>query len=109
MKSQRCQRYIAKCSCGVFTSTLAVNVGQANADMGALFEDTKGETGVYGSLAVRCRECGTARRAKAVLGRYSAKKMCNTKCHASTGPLCECSCGGRNHGAAYTAADEVAS
>ena len=96
-------RYIAKCNCGTVTSTLAANVGYANADMGALFTDTKGETGVYGDLAMRCRGCGKARRVVAVIGKISPKHVCNAKCLSSTSGKCECSCGGKNHGASYAA------
>lgn len=35
----------------------------------------------------------------AVVGRFVADKKCNAKCLGSTGHLCECSCGGKNHGA----------
>lgn len=27
--------------------------------------------------------------------------VCNAKCMSSTGPVCECSCGGKNHGAGH--------
>lgn len=30
--------------------------------------------------------------------------VCNAKCMASKGHVCECACGGRNHGGAYVAA-----
>jgi hypothetical protein len=97
-------RYIAKCkACNCVTSTLASNVNRADADMGALFVDDKGESGAYGNLAMRCRACGAARKAVAVLGKFSAKHVCNAKCLASTSGKCECSCGGKNHGASYAA------
>jgi hypothetical protein len=95
-------RYIAKCKCGTHTSTLATNVGRADADMGALFTDTRGETGVFGALAIRCRGCGSARKANAVIGKISAKHICSEKCLTSTGFQCQCSCGGKNHGAAFS-------
>jgi len=96
-------RYIAKCRCGTVTSTIASNVGRANAEMGALFDDAKGESGVFGALAMRCRVCGAARRAVAVVGKVSPRHVCNAKCLSSTSGKCECSCGGKNHGAAYAA------
>ena len=97
-------RYIAKCkSCNCVTSTLASNVNRADADMGALFHDDTGASGAFGNLAIRCRSCGKARRAVAVAGKFSAKHVCNAKCLASTSGKCECSCGGKNHGAAFGA------
>lgn len=38
---------------------------------------------------------------KLVLGKYNAHKPCNTRCLSATGPACECSCAGRNHGSAH--------
>lgn len=96
-------RYIAKCRCGAHTSTLAMNVGRADADMGALFVDDRGESGVFGALAMRCRSCGAARRAVPVVGKVSKRHVCNAKCLASTSHACECSCGGKNHGASFAA------
>ena len=96
-------RYIAKCRCGAHTSALASNVNRADANMGALFHDEKGEAGTYGGLAILCRSCGKAALAKAVRGVYSAKHVCNAKCLASHSGKCECSCGGKNHGASFAA------
>ena len=97
-------RYIAKCrTCNTHTSTLASNVNRANAEMGALFYDEKGESGVFGALVMACRSCGRARRAAPVVGKVSTKHQCNAKCLASTSGKCECSCGGKNHGASYAA------
>jgi hypothetical protein len=96
-------RYIAKCSCGVHTSTVASNVGRADADMGALFLDEAGESGVFNNLAIRCRACGKARKANLVRGKFSDKHECGARCMSSTGPACECSCGGKNHGASFAA------
>jgi hypothetical protein len=30
-----------------------------------------------------------------------ADRLCDARCHEARGPLCECVCGGRNHGAAW--------
>src|SRR5262245_49924333 len=57
-----------------------------------------------GMTALLCRGgCGKAKFAHAVRGKYSAKHPCNARCLTSTGPQCECSCGGKNHGANYAA------
>jgi hypothetical protein len=93
-------RYIGKCKrCKIGTSTLTSKVGRADADMGALFYDEAGESGTFGALAIRCRGCGRAIAAAPVRGTYAPDKKCNAKCLASTGHDCECSCGGKNHGA----------
>jgi hypothetical protein len=48
----------------------------------------------------RC-PCGASQSVQLspVQGRFSAKHECNAKCLAATGHQCECSCGGKNHGA----------
>lgn len=98
-------RYLAKCkACNCTTSTLATENDRGGfVDMGAMFWDEKGESGVYGNLVMRCRKCSKARRVVLVKGKFSAKHECNAKCLASTGPSCECSCGGKNHGANHAA------
>lgn len=96
-------RWIAKCrKCGVSTSTLAANVNRADAVMGALFIDKVGASGAIGNWAIPCRSCGMARLAAPVRGTYSAKHVCNAKCLGSTSGKCECSCGGKNHGASFS-------
>ncbi len=34
-------------------------------------------------------------------GTYSERKECNARCMGATGPLCECSCAGANHGRSF--------
>ena len=38
-----------------------------------------------------------------IVGHYNASVKCNARCTGATGHLCECSCGGVNHGAAQMA------
>lgn len=47
--------------------------------------------------------CGGSYRTRAVAGKHNPSKVCNAKCLASIGGVCECSCGGRNHGASHAA------
>jgi len=82
-------------------SNLTSDINSAGQDLGLLFRDEKGETGVFGEWALRCSCCGRARRAQAVVGKFSAKHVCNAKCLSSHSHKCECSCGGKNHGASY--------
>lgn len=55
-------------------------------------------------FCVACRGCGRNRSAVLVRGKFSPHHKCNAKCLASKGPSCECSCGGKNHGASYSVA-----
>jgi hypothetical protein len=55
-----------------------------------------------GVIVYTC-SCGRKRYAEPVRGRFNPGKLCNDKCQAATGHDCECSCGGKNHGAAHAA------
>jgi len=37
-----------------------------------------------------------------VHGTYHPGKVCNARCMGATGPACECSCAGSNHGGSHT-------
>ncbi len=94
------KRYITRKSCkecGVRTSALAITNASGSIMPGSP---------VYyhprtGDLVINCRGCGVAKYATMVRGTYSAKHICSGKCLASTGFVCECSCGGKNHGAGH--------
>jgi hypothetical protein len=47
--------------------------------------------------------CGKSVKFNRVRGVVTAHE-CNAKCLGSKGGVCECSCGGRNHGASYSGA-----
>lgn len=47
-----------------------------------------------------CHTCRRSFKVTTVKGRKT-KHACDAKCMASKGPVCECACGGRNHGGAY--------
>jgi hypothetical protein len=47
-----------------------------------------------------CPSCGEPVRGKLVVGKFNPAKVCNSKCMGATSGACECSCAGRNHGAA---------
>lgn len=55
-----------------------------------------------GTLRYAC-SCGAAREASSVRGIFNPGKKCSSKCQAATGHDCECSCAGKNHGAAFAA------
>lgn len=52
-------------------------------------------------ITIPCRSCGQPRRADRMNGKHVAEIPCNAKCTSATGPNCDCSCGGSNHGAAH--------
>lgn len=56
---------------------------------------------VYSNGLVYVSCCGRERVLKRVRGVYSEKHKCDARCTHSKGPSCECSCGGKNHGAAH--------
>ena len=101
-------RYLTKaCSCGAVTSVLA---GSTTRSIKAekygwvtVFVSDAGVELYYdnGRLIVPCRACGSNRYATRVAGKVSKKHVCGSKCMSSTGFVCECSCGGKNHGAGY--------
>ena len=94
-------RYIAKCKgCNCFTSALSEgwDARKQNPGAGIVY------TNKMGFIVIQCRKCSGERYAKIVQGKFSAKHECSAKCLSSHGPTCECSCGGKNHGAAYEAA-----
>lgn len=56
---------------------------------------------VDGRLRISCRGCGTKVQAAMVHGVFKAARKCDAKCLDAKGHKCECSCGGKNHGAGY--------
>jgi hypothetical protein len=54
--------------------------------------------------AVACRNCGGKNTSsKKMTAKHSDTEVCSDKCMGATGPACECSCDGRNHGGSFTA------
>jgi hypothetical protein len=99
---ERQVRYIARCKgCNETMSTLCTVFGYSVIQWGTMFLDKLGECGVIGNYAIKCRKCNRGRHAKPVNGKFSAKHVCNAKCLASKSGICECSCGGKNHGASW--------
>lgn len=92
--------------CGSVTSLLATAPGKTVYAGGSCASVTEWGVSVEysnGRLIVPCRTCGRRMYASAVIGKNSVKHECNAKCQASTGHQCECSCGGKNHGASFAA------
>ena len=52
------------------------------------------------NVAARCPEHGVY-RLQLVKGRLAPDHKCDARCTTATGPSCDCSCGGENHGMAH--------
>lgn len=50
---------------------------------------------------IRCECGGRVGKLLPLKAKISTKHVCGAKCLASTGHSCECSCGGKNHGAGH--------
>jgi|GEM_PF-4185973 len=99
----RTHRYIVKCfKCHAVTS--GTSTGQ---ECNRLEQDIKRTGDVFtsdrGHHVMRCKACGTAVHANRVRGVYSPEHVCSDRCLSATGLSCECSCGGKNHGAGHAA------
>lgn len=50
----------------------------------------------------KCPKCCDGKRHVATVhGKNSGKHVCDSRCMASRGPTCDCSCRGANHGSSY--------
>jgi hypothetical protein len=54
----------------------------------------------------RCA-CGRLYQINQIRGRTKPAVVCAAKCMESKGHTCECSCGGKNHGASYAATEAL--
>lgn len=96
-------RYISRkdCPCGagrtsaVLTGSYPTEIKDGGVFIGA-------SAACLNDFCVSCRGCGRNRSAELIRGKVSRKHVCGAKCLASKGPTCECSCGGKNHGASYS-------
>lgn len=104
METKTTARYFGKClfkQCRkVFVRDFPV-IGGNRLPVVISFEgwDTIFSASLAGKL--RC-ECGhRVSNWKPLKAKLSSKHECGAKCLTSKGPSCECSCGGKNHGAGY--------
>ena len=95
-------RYISKkdciCGAGRTSATLVGHIGNSASEAPVFYGLA---ANVLNNICVACRGCGRNRSAELIRGKVSHKHVCGAKCLASKGPTCECSCGGKNHGASY--------
>jgi len=67
----------------------------------AIHPSTGREYAFEGPPTTPCPECGQHVSGEAIHGVHNDAVPCTAKCVAALGPSCECSCGGRNHGASW--------
>jgi hypothetical protein len=103
-----------KCKhCGKATSVLAERVfaeWKVNGWREDVFVGEDGEVVGYSygagnvtQIRVPCRGCGAQRIARKVLGRVVHDIKCDGRCEGATGHVCDCQCGGKNHGRRHAA------
>jgi hypothetical protein len=106
-------RFNGKCKrCGLKASFLAESrIRTNNPYQQYLFTNANGkEMRSYSndtSIIILAHECPAIKKTnyiflKQVLGRVVMDKLCDGRCMAATGNQCECSCGGKNHGAGHS-------
>jgi hypothetical protein len=93
--------------CGAATSVLVTREGNFffGGSVGwstAYTNETSKYPCVNGELHLNCRNCTSQIRAHRVRGVFRADKKCDTRCLGAKGHSCECSCGGKNHGASHS-------
>lgn len=76
--------------------------GQRTVGMRILVQGANGSYEQAWAPGRDCEACGRHMIAEQVTGSYRAEVKCDARCTNATGHHCECSCGGRNHGAAYS-------
>jgi len=93
-----------RCKCGVVTSAVVVGYGvsEGGTTISAVLENREHRDTDGFSPAIACRSCGKMRWAYAVRGIFRANVKCDARCTEAKGHNCECSCGGRNHGAGHS-------
>lgn len=96
------KRYNGKCSCGRAVSLLACAVKLSRAPWRAYQASESGrfyceEAGCWIRVPCACGERIVF--AKPVHGKRNDTVRCDARCTGAKGHSCECSCGGRNHGA----------
>lgn len=100
------RRFISKaCTCGAVTSIVATRAliegppwSGAVTDAGMVLPLDPSDSS---RVLVACRGCGKPRIAHPVIGKVNEAKPCNDRCMSATRHVCDCSCGGLNHGAAH--------
>lgn len=92
-------RQIARCKCGVTKSRLVTRCSRTvyGRDMMKVVSRSVRYEGAHDASC----DCGRRLSFLDVRGTTRSDHPCDAKCLASKGHVCECACGGRNHGAAH--------
>lgn len=106
------KRFNGKCKgCGAGYSMMAApgwkNTGAGGYGHTIIVDAAGTEYDSDGYRAIVACACGRKFWAAPVSGKFKARVKCNAKCLESTGHVCECSCGGKNHGAGHEPAIAV--
>lgn len=94
-------RFVGRCKCGTGLSILATSFVDTASFRFWLVSENVAHEYDNGAALIPCG-CGRRMRVYQVRGKFSAKHVCNAKCLASKTGVCECSCGGKNHGASWS-------
>lgn len=96
---KRCTEFtgylILKCQCG---KTIRYEVGRYW--LNGFQSD--GKTARLYNVSIMCESCGRALLVdfgEPIYGKFVSETICDGKCLNATGHTCNCSCGGKNHGA----------
>lgn len=109
-------RYIGKCgsckktSARDYTDTVPGFAGQGmyKRPVNFFVRTNKNGDQVRASKDFECAHCGDYRwNSKRVEG-FVTDHKCDAKCLAAKGFLCECACGGKNHGSSFMVCEEIA-
>ena len=93
VKATRIDRYFGKCFIAGCKKRRVVEGAIVNGV--SIFN---GRTADLQSIGCWCDDHNVWLKWSQLEGRYSDKKECNGVCMGATGPSCDCSCGGENHG-----------
>ena len=95
-ETKRTLRQNGKCKCGKRYSRLVDSTFTRTYRSDLIGPVSTSEKRI-GDVALTCT-CGKHVWMRDVKGTYRAEKKCDARCLNSTGHVCECSCGGKNHG-----------
>lgn len=101
VNSIRCCRRCGNARTFVYALTTSRDMVRLSGDVAVSYQDDICFGGSLTPVDLRCPKCGGIEKVNTVLKARVTKHECNGKCMASKSGVCECSCGGKNHGASY--------
>lgn len=105
------KRFLGKCKCGAKVAVeLEVETIEAKrwnhaarysyTELERYVVDVTGRHRLEGYATVVCPECESRLSLRALRSTYNPEKKCSARCMGATRHVCECACGGANHGSA---------